>query len=56
MEGLWLSGHWTQPGSGVITVLVSGLQTVQLLLGLPDVGTLLRTLGRPGSGDPVTRA
>ncbi|HZO28583.1 MAG TPA: NAD(P)/FAD-dependent oxidoreductase [Chloroflexota bacterium] len=37
IEGLFLSGHWTQPGGGVITVVVSGVQTAQVVLGYPDV-------------------
>jgi phytoene desaturase len=37
IEGLYLSSHWTQPGGGVITVLVSGIQTAQIVLGYPDV-------------------
>ncbi len=44
IEGLFLSGHWTQPGGGIMPVIVSGAQTAQLVLGLPDVGTLMTTL------------
>lgn len=47
VDGLWLTGHWTQPGSGILTVLVSGLQTTQLVLDYPDIPTLLRALGAP---------
>jgi prolycopene isomerase len=32
IEGLFLSGHWSQPGSGSIRVLVSGLHTAQMVL------------------------
>ena len=35
VEGLWLSGHWTQPGGGVLTVMASALQTVELVTGRP---------------------
>lgn len=35
VEGLWLSGHWTQPGGGVLTVMASALQTVELVTGTP---------------------
>ena len=32
LEGLFLSGHWSQPGSGSIRVFVSGMHTAQLVL------------------------
>ena len=32
VEGLFLSGHWSQPGSGSVRVLVSGLHTAQMVL------------------------
>ncbi|MET0966310.1 MAG: FAD-dependent oxidoreductase, partial [Nakamurella sp.] len=49
IAGLSLAGHWTQPGSGVMSVLVSGAQTAQLLLGLPDVNSLFASLPEPVS-------
>lgn len=33
VEGLFLAGHWTQPGSGTIRCLVSGFHTAQVALG-----------------------
>jgi phytoene desaturase len=33
--GLYLSGHWTQPGGGVLTVMSSGVQTAELVTGTP---------------------
>ena len=39
IEGLFLSGHWTQPGSGSLRALVSGVHTAQMVLG---------SLGKPG--------
>jgi prolycopene isomerase len=30
--GLYLSGHWTQPGSGTMRTLVSGFHTAQMIL------------------------
>lgn len=33
MEGLFLAGHWTTPGSGTIRCLVSGYHTAQVVLG-----------------------
>jgi prolycopene isomerase len=32
IEGLFMSGHWTQPGSGTIRTLVSGFHTAQMVL------------------------
>jgi prolycopene isomerase len=34
LDGLLLSGHWTQPGTGSLRALVSGMHTAQLALGL----------------------
>jgi prolycopene isomerase len=34
LDGLLLSGHWTQPGTGSLRALVSGMHTAQLSLGL----------------------
>ena len=33
VEGLFLSGHWTQPGGGVQSVLTSGIHTAELVSG-----------------------
>jgi prolycopene isomerase len=33
LEGLFLSGHWTQPGTGSLRALVSGVHTAQMVLG-----------------------
>ncbi|WP_250291905.1 phytoene desaturase family protein [Frankia sp. CiP1_Cm_nod1] len=33
VEGLYLSGHWTQPGGGVLSVISSGVQTAEMLTG-----------------------
>ena len=32
LDGLFLSGHWTQPGTGSLRVLVSGMHTAQIVL------------------------
>jgi phytoene dehydrogenase-like protein len=32
LPGLLLAGHWTQPGTGSLRALVSGLHTAQLAL------------------------
>jgi phytoene desaturase len=44
IEGLLMSSHWTQPGGGVISVMVSGVQTAQVLLDYPAVDTFLMAL------------
>lgn len=36
IEGLYLAGHWTQPGHGIWTVMLSGLRAARLVL---DRGT-----------------
>lgn len=33
ISGLYLSGHWTQPGSGVWTVVLSGINAARYVLG-----------------------
>ena len=43
IRGLYLSGHWTQPGGGVYGVVLSGLQTARRILGFPDVDSYIRT-------------
>jgi prolycopene isomerase len=39
LDGLFLAGHWTQPGTGSLRALVSGVHTAQMVLG---------SLGLPG--------
>lgn len=41
IEGLFMAGHWSQPGTGSIRVIVSGMHTAELVL---------RSAGSPGSG------
>jgi prolycopene isomerase len=33
VSGLYLAGHWTQPGSGVWTVVLSGINAARYALG-----------------------
>jgi prolycopene isomerase len=33
LSGLYLTGHWTQPGSGVLTVVLSGVNAARYVLG-----------------------
>ncbi|MGR9101431.1 MAG: phytoene desaturase family protein, partial [Gammaproteobacteria bacterium] len=35
IAGLYFAGHWSSPGGGVYGACVSGVQTAQLVLGLP---------------------
>lgn len=35
VAGLYLAGQWTQPGHGINTVMQSGVQAAQLVLGVP---------------------
>jgi prolycopene isomerase len=44
IDGLFLAGHWTQPGGGLLPVIVSGLQTAQLVLGYESVQALVEGL------------
>lgn len=44
LEGLYLSGHWTQPGTGSSRVVYSGAQAAQAALGFEHVGELIPQL------------
>ena len=48
IRGLYLSGHWTQPGGGIYGVTVSGLQASQMVLGYSSIGDLMRALRAQG--------
>jgi prolycopene isomerase len=37
LDGLFLSGHWTQPGTGSLRAFVSGMHTAQMVLGSMDL-------------------
>jgi phytoene desaturase len=52
VPGLYLSGHWTQPGGGALTACASGAQTAQLILGFPTVAEMFVSLGRAPSPAP----
>jgi prolycopene isomerase len=45
VDGLLLSGHWTRPGGGLVPVIVSGIQTAQIVLGDSSVRQVLESLG-----------
>ncbi len=44
IEGLWLTGHWTHPGTGSVRCLLSGAQTAAAIDGLLDPRELLGRL------------
>ena len=44
IRGLFLSGHWTQPGGGVVGVMASGLQTAQIALGYSSIPSMWEAL------------
>jgi prolycopene isomerase len=46
LPGLYLSGHWSQPGTGSFRCLYSGLLTVMEIEGQTDLGAFLGRLGR----------
>jgi prolycopene isomerase len=50
IEGLWLSGHWTHPGTGSVRCLLSGAQTAAAITGVPDPRELLGRLA--GAAEP----
>jgi prolycopene isomerase len=43
IPGLYLAGHWTQPGGGVYAVVLSGVQAAARILGFPDAGSYIQT-------------
>ncbi len=45
IPGLWLAGHWAQPGGGVYGVLSSGVNAAAAILGLDSAAKLLAELG-----------
>jgi prolycopene isomerase len=55
IEGLYLAGAWSQPGSGTINTMQSGFQTAQMILGYTDTDEFLQALGY-NAGAPVTPA
>ena len=46
IKGLYLAGHWTQPGGGIYGVIVSGVQTAQAVLRLATTDELFLALER----------
>jgi phytoene desaturase len=49
IEGLFLAGHWTHPGTGSIRCLLSGAQTAAAIEGLGDPAALLASLSSGGA-------
>jgi len=46
LPGLYLAGHWAQPGGGVYGVVTSGVNAARAILGLGTDGDLWRELER----------
>jgi prolycopene isomerase len=46
IEGLFLAGHWTHPGSGSLRCLLSGTQTAAAILDMPTPFELLGSLAQ----------
>ena len=44
IEGLYLSGHWTGPGSGSFRAIFSGIETAQIVLGQAHAGAFMQAL------------
>jgi phytoene desaturase len=44
IEGLYLASAWTQPGSGTINAMYSGVATAQMILGYGDKDEFFRAL------------
>ena len=44
IEGLYLAGHWTDPGTGSVRCLLSGLRTAATIMGHQDPIAFLGTL------------
>lgn len=44
VKGLYLSGHWTQPGGGTYGVTVSGVQTAAMILGYSGISELFERM------------
>lgn len=55
IAGLYLAGHWAQPGSGSFRALYSGLQAAQLVQGYDTLDAYVDTLVRDAglAGPPV---
>jgi prolycopene isomerase len=46
LPGLYISGHWSQPGVGGLSSIYSGLRAAELVLGLHDSAALADALDR----------
>jgi prolycopene isomerase len=44
LPGLYLAGHWAQPGGGVYGVVTSGVNAARAILGVPSDAELWRQL------------
>jgi prolycopene isomerase len=44
IDGLWLAGHWTHPGTGSVRCLLSGVQTAAAIVDQPNALDLIQEL------------
>ncbi len=56
IKGLYLSGHWTQPGGGIYGVVISGIQTAQTLLRFKSLQNMFEELAGRTIGEESTVA
>jgi prolycopene isomerase len=49
IKGLTLCGHWTQPGGGIINVVVSAMMNARDILGYKSISQLLKALEAPAA-------
>ena len=49
LEGLYLSGHWTHPGGGVVPSIAAGVLAGQVILGYSDSEFYLGALEKQGA-------
>jgi prolycopene isomerase len=48
LPGLWLAGHWAQPGGGVYGVVTSGVNAARGILGVSSDAALFAALPARG--------
>lgn len=53
VKGLYLAGHWTQPGTSSLRAMYSGFQAASIVLGFDDPGEFIGSLmASAGGGAP----
>jgi len=49
VKGLFLAGHWTEPGTGSLRAIFSGFQCAQIMLGYEGEGDFMAALAGAGA-------